>query len=96
MQAAEYILIALNFELELLVRRTHVLHFLIDHLLHFKQISLILLIHLIEVVVQDLKRLWKGINFVCHFIAQIADPRYVFENLLLLVFEVLIQTLNVS
>ena len=55
MQTTEDVLIALNLKTELLVGRTHVLHLFIDHLLHFKQITLILLIHVIEVVVEDLK-----------------------------------------
>ena len=57
MQTTEDVLIALNLKAELLVGRTHVLHLLIDNLLHFEQITLILLIHVIEVVVEDLKRL---------------------------------------
>lgn len=57
MQASEDVLIALNLKLELLVGRAHVLHLLINDLLHFEQVSLILLIHAIKVVVKDLKRL---------------------------------------
>ena len=57
MQASEDVLIALNLKLELFVGRAHVLHLLINDLLHFEQVSLILLIHAIKVVVKDLKRL---------------------------------------
>ena len=54
MQAAEDVLIAFDLELELLVSCTHVLHLFIDDLLHFEQISLILMIHVVEVVMQHL------------------------------------------
>ena len=54
MQAAEDVLIAFDLKLELLVCRTHVLHLLIYDLLHFQQVSLILLIHVVEIVVQHL------------------------------------------
>ena len=57
MQASEDVLIAFDLKLELLVCRTHVLHLLIYQLLHFEQISLILLIHVVKVVMQHLERL---------------------------------------
>ena len=57
MQASEDVLIAFDLKLELLISRSHILHLLIYDLLHFEQISLILLIHVVKVVMQHLERL---------------------------------------
>ena len=83
-------MITFKFKDELLIRSAHVFHLLVNHLLHLKQLSFILLRHLVEVVVQDLQRVGEGRDLVGHLVSNIANFSDVLEDLLLLVPEVLV------
>ena len=79
-----------------LIRGTHILHLLIYQPLHIDHICFIFLSNFIEVVVEHLQRLRKRINFIGDLVAKVTNFRDVLEDLVLLVFKMLVQTLNLG
>ena len=96
MQTSEQILISLKLKDELLVSCSHVFHLLIDHLLHLDHLLFVLGGHVVEVVMEHLQCLTESFDLRSDFISQIADASDILEDLVLLVFEVLVQALDVS
>ena len=73
----------------------HVFHLLIYELLHLDHVLLLLASIGVHVIRQDLERFRECIHFASDLVAQVTDSCDVFEDLLLLVLEVLVEALRV-